>query len=67
MPTTIQVSEPLVQKLKHVKEDLGVTTYEEVIERLIRQHETRVHSKFGTRPGLTWDKARDRMKFRTEE
>jgi hypothetical protein len=67
MATTIQVSETLVKKLKHAKEDFGVSTYEEVIDRLVRQHEVRFHSRAGSRPWLTWNRETDRMRARTDD
>jgi hypothetical protein len=67
MATTIQVSERLVEKLRRAKEELGVHSYEEVIDRWARQHEVATHPRRGSRPGLRWDPAKDRMKFRSDE
>lgn len=69
MATTIQVSEDLVRRLKVAKREFGADSYEAVIAELLRQHLVRAELKkrFGSRPGLRWNKATDRMKFRTEE
>jgi predicted CopG family antitoxin len=67
MATTIQVSETLVAKLKRAKEEMGVRTYEDVIERLLRQREVMVRSRRGSRPWLQWNKDTDRMKLHSEE
>lgn len=67
--TTIQVSEDMVERLRRAKQDMGVGTYEDVLERLLRQREVLIQApkRRGSRPGLRWNRETDRMKFRTEE
>lgn len=67
--TTIQVSEGLARRLRRAKREWGAGSYEEVIARLLRQYEARaqIRRRRGSRPWLRWNRATDRMRFRTDE
>jgi predicted CopG family antitoxin len=59
MATTIQIREPTLQVLKKIKAELGLKTYDEVINRLIKRR----RSMFGAHPGITEFKEEDEAEF----
>jgi predicted CopG family antitoxin len=59
METTIQVKEPTLQILKKIKAELGLKTYDEVINRLIKKRK----SMFGAHPQISEFKEEDEAEF----
>ena len=59
MPTSIQVSRELHEKLKELKQRMGVETFEELLTRLIERPRQASRARFGTHPGMRpfahWD------------
>jgi hypothetical protein len=59
MATTIQVERETAEKLRRIMAEVGASTYDELIGRLLVEHKTVKHSRFG--------KYRKLPRFRREE
>jgi len=59
MTTTIQIKEPTLQTLKKIKGELGVKTYDEAINRLIKRRK----SMFGAHSGIAEFREEDEAEF----
>ena len=59
MPTSIQVGLELHEKLKELKQRMGVETFEELLTRLIERPRQASRARFGAHPGMRpfahWD------------
>ena len=47
MATTIQVEKETAEKLRRVMDEAGVSTYDELIRKLLVEHKTMKSSRFG--------------------
>lgn len=65
MATTVQVSEDTRDRLERYKEEIGATTYEEAIVRLLRHTDT--ESAFGSIRGWGPWSEEDRLRTRSDE
>ena len=63
MVTTIQVQENTLQLMKKIKLDLKVSTYDEVINKLIELKRKVPKSKFGAHPEMTEFTVEDESEF----
>lgn len=63
MVTTIQVQESTLQLMKKIKNDLKVSTYDEVINKLIELKRKIPKSKFGAHPKMSEFTIQDESEF----
>lgn len=62
MTTTIQVSETTKQLLEKIKEKKHATSYDQIIQQLVKKYTGVAPSLFGSVKGLHWNK-KDRLDF----
>lgn len=62
MATTIQISDSTKQLLELLKEQEEASSYDQVLQKLLRQHTKVPKSMFGTMKDIKWKKS-DRMDF----
>jgi hypothetical protein len=63
MVTTIQVQESTLQLMKKIKNDLKVSTYDEVINKLMELKRKIPKSKFGAHPEMSEFTIEDESEF----